>query len=192
MSTRSTVKKPGETIPGAERWPMGPPISSVKFLRNRSLRLGTTRRARFRWGGVCVSCMCLSLPVDVRGPVKHEAGGTGYGLEQRRSWARAETTTRTWRCSVPQAAKKANAVTPSVCCSCRTHARKRGESPRVAARAPCEVCWAKLSISSSLLDRKLVDAASAHAAHLLVHQYVDVLPFLVKQPAVEPRLLVHS
>src|SRR5687767_8701268 len=62
ISTRSTVKNPGETIPGAERRPKGPPTSSVKLLKSRSLRLGTTRRARFRWGGGCVSCMAPSLP----------------------------------------------------------------------------------------------------------------------------------
>ena len=40
IRTRSTVKNPGETMPGAERRPMGPPISSVKFLSRGSLRLG--------------------------------------------------------------------------------------------------------------------------------------------------------
>src|SRR6476620_9747982 len=61
MSTRSTVKMPGVTTPGSVRVPSGPPITSVKFRRRVSLRLGTTMRGRRPSSGAWVSCMGSSL-----------------------------------------------------------------------------------------------------------------------------------
>ncbi|GAA3320302.1 hypothetical protein GCM10017710_45660 [Arthrobacter ramosus] len=51
------MKNPGEIVPGEDRWPRGPPINSVTFLSKESLRLGTTKRARFSRLCGFVSCM---------------------------------------------------------------------------------------------------------------------------------------
>lgn len=45
-STRSTVKNPGFTDPGAARFPKGPPTGSVMVRKSGSLREGTTMGCR--------------------------------------------------------------------------------------------------------------------------------------------------
>ena len=86
IRTRSTVKNPGETMPGAERRPMGPPISSVKFLSVGSLRLGMTSRTRRRCSGGFVSCMSLSLPGRPRLAVLRRAAGRADAWTGRPEW----------------------------------------------------------------------------------------------------------
>src|SRR6478735_8664687 len=164
--TRSTVKSPGETIPGAVRRPSGPPTSSVKFRSSRSLRLGTTSRVRLRFSGGIVSCM----PRAYRGR-RAVRGRTGTASRRCR-----------WPLSPPGEAQR-----------CRLSRRLKGRSPRVAAWAPCG-SGAMVTIGSSFAgyrDGRRPEwdgTASTEQSHLM-HCEVDVFAPLLEQPGVELRFV---
>lgn len=99
ISTRSTVNMPGETMPGSDLRPSGPPTTSVKFRSSMSLRLGTTSLARPRRPGGWVSSMESSLPVCLQGyPQAQKQYRRILKAGSRRCWL-AVTAIRRQECS---------------------------------------------------------------------------------------------